>query len=131
MSLSQKNFRKLCLNMWSWRWLKPDLSLVISFIPIGLWQVKVLFGDDCINCKMFFLKREKLSELLILLSRLFNSFTVGGKNEFLKKVCLTLNQGMFSVLFLVLYSVLVVGILSNRYLYFKEIAMFSKPPLLL
>ena len=38
------------------------------------------------NCKMLFLKRAKLSELLILLSRLFHSITVDGKNELLKKM---------------------------------------------
>ena len=61
------------------------------------------------NCKMLFLKRAKLSELLILLSRLFHYITVNGKNEFLKKLYLTLNQGMLSMLFLVLYAVLVLG----------------------
>ena len=29
---------KLCLNLWSLRWAKPNLSLVIRFIPIGLWS---------------------------------------------------------------------------------------------
>ena len=111
-----KQSRKLCLNLWSLRWLKPNLSLVISFIPVGLWQLKVLFWVGRMNCKILFLKRTKLSELLILLSRLFHSITVDGKNEFLKKVCLTLNLGILSILFLVLYVVLVVGILSNRYL---------------
>ena len=108
--------RKLCLNLWSLRWLKPNLSLVISFIPIGLWQVKVLLGVGRMNCKMLSLKRARLSELLILLSRLFHSITEDGKNEFLKKLCLTLNLGMLPILFLVLYAVLVVGILSKRYL---------------
>ena len=68
------------------------------------------------NCKMLFLKRARLSELLILLARLFHWITVAGKNEFLKKVYLTLNVGMLPILFLVLYVVLVVGILSKRYL---------------
>ena len=52
-----KQSRKLCLNLWSLRWLKPNLSLVISFIPIGLWQLKVLLGVRSMNCKMLFLKR--------------------------------------------------------------------------
>ena len=111
-----KQSRKLCLNLWSLRWLKPNLSLVISFIPIGLWQLKVLLGVGCMNCKMFFLKRVRLSELLVLLSRLFHSITVEWKNEFLKRVCLTLNLGMLPILFLVLYAVLVLRILSKRYL---------------
>ena len=111
-----KQSRKLCLNLWSLRWLKPNLSLVITFIPIGLWQLKVLLGVGCMNCKVLFLKRARLSELLILLPRLFHSITEDGKNEFLKKLCLTLNLGMLPILFLVLYAVLVVGILSKRYL---------------
>ena len=78
--------------------------------------MKVLLAVARKNCKMLFLKRVKLSELLMLLSRLFNSNTVDGKYELLKKVCLTLNRGMLSILFLVLYAVLVVEILSNRYL---------------
>ena len=78
--------------------------------------MKVLLAVGRKNCKMLFLKRVKLSELLMLLPRLFNLNTVDGKNEFLKKVCLTLNRGMLSILFLVLYAVLVVRILSNRYL---------------
>ena len=68
------------------------------------------------NCKLLCLKRAKLSELLILLSRSLHSITMEGKNEFLKKVGLALNPGMLSILFLVLYAVLVVGILSKRYL---------------
>ena len=55
-------------------------------MPIGLWQLKALLGVGRINCKMLFLKRARLSELLILLSRLFHSIIVDGKNEFLKKV---------------------------------------------
>ena len=117
---------KLCLNLWSLRWLKPNLSFVISFIPIGLWQLKVLLGVGRMNCKMLFLKRARLSELLILLSRLFHSITEDGKNEFLKKLCLTLNLGMLLILFLVLYAALVVGILSKRYLGDWFLVIFKK-----
>ena len=121
MSLSQqhiglKQSRKLWLNLLFCRWLKPNLSLVINFVPVGLRQLKVLLGVGRTNCQMLFLKRVKLSEFLILLARLFHSITVNGKNEFLKKVCLTLNRGMLSILFLVLYAVLAVGMLSKRYL---------------
>ena len=111
-----KQSRKLCLNLWSLRWIKPNLSLVISFIPIRLSQLEVLLRVGRMNCKMLFLKRGRLSELLILLSRLFHSITVDGKNEFLKKVCLTSNLRILPILFLVLYAVLVVGILLKRYL---------------
>ena len=88
-----KQSRKLCLNLWSLRWLKPSLSLVISFIPTELWQLKVLLGVGHMNCKMLLLKRVRLSERLILLSRLFHSITVDGKNKLLKNLCLILNLG--------------------------------------
>ena len=110
-----KQPRKLCLNLWSLRWLKPNLSLVISFIPIGLWQLKVLLGVGRMNCKMLFLKTARLSELLILLSRLFR-LQWTGRTSSLKKLCLTWNLRILPILFLVLYAVLVVGILSKRYL---------------
>ena len=97
---------KLCLNLWSLRWAKPNLSLVIRFIPIGLWQLKVLLGAGRMNCKMLFLKSAELSKPLILLPRLFHSITVDGKNKFLKKLCLTLNLGRLPILFLVLYALL-------------------------
>ena len=45
----------------------------------------MLFGDGRIKCNIFFLKTEKLSEFLILLSRLFHSVIMDGKYEFLKK----------------------------------------------
>ena len=111
-----KQSRKLCLNLCTLRWLKSNLSLVISFIPIGLWQLKVLLGVGRMNCKMLFLRRVKLSELVIPLSRLFHSITLDGKNKLLKKICLTLNLGMLSILFLVLYAVLAVGVLFDIYL---------------
>ena len=99
MSLPQEQIefkpsRKLCLNLRSLRLLKPNLSLVISFTPIVESPIRNWSYE---------------------LSRLFHSLTVNGKKEFLEKVCLTLNRVMLSISFLFLYSVLVVGILSNRY----------------
>ena len=32
-----------------------------NFIHSGLWQLKTLFGDGCMNFKIFFLKVAKLS----------------------------------------------------------------------
>ena len=88
---------------------------MINFTPLELWQLKKLSGDGCINFNIFFLKTEKLSEFPIVLSRLFHSVTIDGKYEFLKKVCLTLSWGILSMC-LVLYELLTVGILLNRYL---------------
>ena len=47
--------------------------------------MEMLFGDGRMNFNIFFLKIEKLSEFLVLLSRLFHSVTVDAKYEFLKK----------------------------------------------
>ena len=75
-----------------------------------------MLGVGLMNSKMLFLERAKLSELLILLPRLFPSITVDGKSKFLKELYLKLNLGMFSILFLVRCAVLVMAILSKRYL---------------
>ena len=47
----------------------------------------MLFGLDCMNFKIVLLKTPTLSELRISGSRLFHSFIVEGKKEFLKKLC--------------------------------------------
>ena len=131
-----KQSRKLCLNLWSLRWLKPNLSLVISFIPIGLWQLKVLLRVGCMNCKMLFLKRARLSELLILFSRLFHSIIVDGKKKFLKTNMFDIETR--NVADIISCSVcwpsggdffkeIVRGLIFS---YLKKIAEFSKPPLL-
>ena len=111
-----KQSRKLCLNLWSLRWFKRNLSLVISLIPIGLWQLKVLLEVGCMNCKILFLKRAKRSELLNTFVKIIPLNYSERKERVLKKVCLTLNIGMLSILFLILYAVLLVEVLSKRYL---------------
>ena len=60
-----KQSGKLYLNLWSLRWLKPSLSLVISFIPTELWQLKVLLGVGHMNCKMLSLKRARLQWMVL------------------------------------------------------------------
>ena len=49
----------------------------------------MLFSGSRMSFKTLFLKKEKVSEILILLSRLFHSSTVFRKYEFLKKICLS------------------------------------------
>ena len=93
---------------------KPNLNLVSNFTPLGLWQLKMPFGDGRLYIKIFRLKMKKLSEFLILSSRLFHSVTFDRKHKFLKKVCLTLNWGMLPM-FLVLSVLPMVGILLNIY----------------
>ena len=132
-----KQSRKLCLNLCSRRWIKPKPSLVISFIPIGLWQLKVLLGVGHINCKMLFWKRTNFSELLILFSRLFHSITVDGKNEFFKKNMFKIEPR--NVVHIISCSIcspsggdFIKQILGEFiFSYLKEIVKFSKPPPLL
>ena len=118
--------KKLYLNLWLWRWLKPNVSLVI---PIGLWHLRALFGDGCMNCKMLFLKTAKFSELCNIVLNII-PFNCSGREErvlqnkyvwhCIKKYCWLL------ILFLVLYTVLVVWILSNRYLDDWFLVIFKK-----
>ena len=106
--------RKPCLNLCSWRWLRPILSLVSNSIPLGLWNLKTLFPEGRINFKSFFLQINKFSELLIFWPSLFHSITTEGKSEFWKKLRFTLNWGIL-LEFLVLYGLMEVGIILNRY----------------
>ena len=86
--------RKPCLNLCSQRWFRPSLSLVSNSIPLGLWHLKTLFPEGCINLKIFFLRINKFSELRIYWSSLFHSITTEGKNKLSKKLCFTLNWGI-------------------------------------
>ena len=47
----------------------------------------MLFGLGRMNFEIFLLKKPTLSELRMSGSRLFHSFIVDGKKEFLKKLC--------------------------------------------
>ena len=77
---------KLCRNLCSRMWLKPKCNLVIILVAFGSWQISMLFGLDRMNFKILLLKTPTLSELWISGSRLFHSFIVEGKKEFLKKL---------------------------------------------
>ena len=72
-----------------------NISLVINFIPLGLWQLKMEFEDSLINCKRLFLKAEKFSEFFIFKSHLFNSMTgnVKKKKRISKKIMFSLEVG--------------------------------------
>ena len=63
---------------------------------------------------MLYLKVEKVLEFLIFKSNLFHSMTVHGKKEFMKKLYLPLKKGILSLV-LVLYALLTVGSILNRY----------------
>ena len=57
-----------------------NISLVINFIPLGLWQLKMEFEDSLINCKRLFLKAEKFSEFFYFQVS-FNSMTGNVKKK--------------------------------------------------
>ena len=44
-----------CLNLCSWRWLRPRWSLVRNLIPCGLWHLNTLFGEGLRNFSMVLL----------------------------------------------------------------------------
>ena len=79
---------KLCLNLCSRRWLKPNLKLVNKLTRLGLWQFKTVLPEGCMKLKSAFLKIFKLSELWIFRSSLFHSITAEGNKEFWKKYTL-------------------------------------------
>ena len=121
---------KLCLNLCSRRWLKPNLNLVNNLTPLGLWQLKTVLPEGRMKFKSVFLKIFKLSELQIFMSSLFHLITAEGKKEFWKKLCFTLNRGIL-LEFLVLYVLTKVGIILNKYfgqLYLKISKKATKFP---
>ena len=63
-----------------------------------------------------FLKKSETFRTAYTFVNIISLYYSGREERVLKKVCLTLNRGMLLILYLVLYTVLVVGILSNRYL---------------
>ena len=121
---------KLSLILWNRRWLKHNLSLVISFKPLGLRLWKVLLAEDLMKANICLLKIASLSEFLILESKLFYSIIAERKKEFLKYSCLTLKRGiLFSCL--VIYAGLAVGINPKRYLgdFFYHVEKETKFPI--
>ena len=93
---------KLCLNLFSQRWLKPNLNLVNNLTLLGLWQLKTVLPEGLMKFKSIFLNIFKFSELGIFRSSSFYSITAEWKKEFWKKLRFTLNTGILLV-FLVLY----------------------------
>ena len=84
---------KLWLNLWSLRWLKPNSRRVNNFNPVGLWISYVSLHLGLIKFNILFLNIKNKSDDFMILSKLFHSFTVYGKNEFLKSSVLTLKFG--------------------------------------
>ena len=86
---------KICLNLWSAKWLKPSLILVSSFKPSKFWVEEILFGSGLINFSIRFLNIWHEEELQILISRLFHSVITAGKKHFFKKLVFTLKKGIW------------------------------------
>ena len=77
---------KLWLNLWSLRWLKPNQAnrWANNFNPVGLRISYVLLHLGLIKFNILFLNIKYDSDDFTILSKLFYSFTVYGKNVFLK-----------------------------------------------
>ena len=123
---------KLCRNLCSRRWLRPNLNLVINLIPLGLWQLKIEFEDGLINFKILFLKAEKVLEFLIFKSKLFHSMTVDWKKRIYRKIIFTTEEGN-----LINSSCIICFANARKYFeeilrrltfkYFEKVAEFSIP----
>ena len=82
-------------------------SFTINFIPLELWQLKVLLMDEFQNSSLLI---AKLSGFLILISRLLHSITVDQRKGFKQ------NYAWHWTEELVLYALPVVGISLCRLL---------------
>ena len=68
-----KVFWTQCLNLCSWRGLRPRRNLVINVISRGLWISRILLAQGCMKFRSFFLKVFSLAEFPMLRSSLFHS----------------------------------------------------------
>ena len=84
---------KLWLNLWSLRWLTPNRRRVNNSNPFELWIPYVSLHLGIIKFNILFLIIKFDSDDFMILPKLFHSFTVYGKNEFLKSSVLTLTFG--------------------------------------
>ena len=65
--------------------LRPNPSLVISFIPISLWQLNVLLAVGCMNCKMLFYKNSKNFRTPYTFVKIISLYYSGWEERVLKK----------------------------------------------
>ena len=105
---------KLCLNLCSFKWLKPVLKRVRSFSPNGLFMLKTLLEFSLMKFNKRFLKISREAELRISRSSLFHPLITDGKKNFYEKVMLTLKVVMLSE-FVVVCNLLLLGIKLNKY----------------
>ena len=68
-----KVFWTQCLNLCSWRWLRPRRNLVMNVIPRWLWISKILLAQGCMKFRSFLLKAFSLADFPMLRSSLFHS----------------------------------------------------------
>ena len=96
---SHKRFKvswKQCLNLCSWRWLRPRRNLVKSLFSRELWISKAYLAKDRIKIRNLFLKLLKLDESLMLRSSLFHSDKAKAKKSFWNNHVLLLLEGCYN-----------------------------------
>ena len=104
---------KLCLNLCSFKCLKPSFNLGRYFLPTELWILKILFGFGLMNSGRHFLNNIKIPEFLIKESNLFHSNTADRKKVFLKYSWFTLKDRLLK--FMIIFHLLLVGTKLRRY----------------
>ena len=82
---------KLCLNLCSFRWLKPNLKLVRNLSPFGSKTLYILFWIGRMKDNKLLLSIEIDSEFLKLPSELNQSFKVEEKKEYLNNLFYSCN----------------------------------------
>ena len=108
--------KKLCLNLWSLKWLRLTWRRVRKISPFGWLTLKTLLLQGLTKFKTLISKVEHEGELQISKSNLFHSTNADGKKESRKKLLLILNWGIIKFgLFLVWYEILLQGINSHKY----------------
>ena len=94
---------KLCLNLWSTKWLNPSLILVKNFNPSLQSTLNTWLGSGLANFIITLLKTLQEAGLRILTSSLFHCSITAGKKEILKKFVFVLRKGIWLFSTLLVY----------------------------
>ena len=92
-----KSLWKLCRNLCSLRWLRPNLKSIRNFRSLGSKILYMLLCTGWIKDNNLLLNNEIDSEFLMLRSKLNESFRVNGKKRVLETIYSTV-EGRFVVL---------------------------------
>ena len=86
---------KLQLNLSSFKWLETRRSILMSWIPIGLWQLETELGHGCKAYKLILLERYKI------LRRFRYDNNSRWKEGLFQKVMCSVEEEMLQIFFMV------------------------------